>query len=78
MLSTHLALFRSSNPLLLDFSQKVHQDLLANDAELVRLAKKMREVVLSFREKGWGSEMRGSIAYKRAYFDLFRRVYEGL
>jgi hypothetical protein len=52
VLSAYLALFRSSNPLLLDFSQKVHQDLLANDAELVKLAKKMREVGLNFREKG--------------------------
>lgn len=77
MLSTHLALFRSSNPLLLDFNDKLHQDLLGNDPELIKLAIKMRKVVVSFREKGF-TDMKGSMAYRKEYFDLFRRVYDGL
>ena len=78
LLSTHLALFRSSNPLLLDFSDKLNQDLVGNDKEIIGLAKKMREVVRGFREKGWGKDMRGSIAYRRDVFEMFRRVYDGL
>jgi hypothetical protein len=77
VLSTHLALFRSSNPLLLDFNDKLHQDLLGNDQKLIKLAVKMRKVVVGFREKGF-TDMKGSIAYKKGYFDLFRRVYDGL
>jgi hypothetical protein len=77
VLSTHLALFRSSNPLLLDFNDKLNQDLLGHDQELTKLAIKMRKVVLSFREKGF-TDMKGSIAYRKVYFDLFRRVYDGL
>jgi hypothetical protein len=77
VLSTHLALFRSSNPLLLDFNDKLHQDLLGGDQELIKLAIKMRKVVVSFREKGF-TDMKGSIAYRKEYFDLFRRVYDGL
>jgi hypothetical protein len=37
----------------------------------------MRKVVVSFREKGF-TDMKGSIAYRKEYFDLFRRVYDGL
>jgi hypothetical protein len=37
----------------------------------------MRNVVVGFREKGF-TDMKGSIAYKKGYFDLFRRVYDGL
>ncbi|KAE9372579.1 hypothetical protein N431DRAFT_545182 [Stipitochalara longipes BDJ] len=77
VLSTHLALFRSSNPLLLDFNNKVHQDLLGGHQDLIKLAIKMRKVVVSFREKGF-TDMKGSIAYRKEYFDLFRRVYDGL
>lgn len=77
VLSTHLALFRSSNPLLLDFNDKLHQDLLGHDQKLIKLAVKMRNVVVGFREKGF-TDMKGSIAYKKGYFDLFRRVYDGL
>ncbi len=77
VLSTHLALFRSSNPLLLDFNDKFNQDLLGGDKHLITLAMKMREVVISFREKGF-AELRGSIAYRKEFFDLFRNVYDGL
>jgi hypothetical protein len=77
VLSTHLALFRSSNPLLLDFNDELHQDLLGNDQRLIKLAVKMRKVVVGFREKGF-TDMKGSIAYKKGYFDLFRKVYDGL
>jgi hypothetical protein len=77
VLSTHLALFRSSNPLLLDFNDKLNQDLLNSDQELLKLAMKMRKVVLSFREKGF-TDMKGSIAFRKEYFDMFRRVYDGL
>ncbi|KUJ13911.1 uncharacterized protein LY89DRAFT_736910 [Mollisia scopiformis] len=77
VLSTHFALFRSSNPLLLDFNDKPNQDLLAGDEELIDLAMKMRKVVLDFREKGV-RDMKGSIAYRKEHFDLFRKVYDGL
>ncbi|KAL5330721.1 hypothetical protein ACEPPN_000241 [Leptodophora sp. 'Broadleaf-Isolate-01'] len=95
VLSTHLALFRSSNPLLLDFSpkskdkdnskddskneneNKANRDLLGGDEKLVALAGKMRDVVLAFRERGC-PEMKGSLAFRKEYFDLFRGVYEGL
>jgi len=77
MLSTHMALFRSSNPLLLDMNDKSNQDLLRGDEELIKLAGKMRKVVLTFREKG-SPEMKGSIVYKKEYFDMFRKVYDGM
>lgn len=77
VLSTHFALFRSSNPLLLDFNDKPNQDLLGGDEELIDLAMKMRKVVLNFREKGV-RDMKGSIAYRKEHFDLFRKVYDGL
>lgn len=78
VLSTHLALFRSSNPLLLDFSSdNSNHDLLGNDEHLVNLAGEMCDVVLRFREKGC-PELRGSLAFRKGYFDLFRGVYDGL
>lgn len=77
VLSTHLALFRSSSPLLLDFSDKFNQDLLGGDKELLKLAGQMRDTVKTFREKGF-PDLKGSIAYRKEYFELFRRVYEGL
>ncbi|TVY80643.1 hypothetical protein LSUE1_G008368 [Lachnellula suecica] len=77
LLSTHMALFRSSNPLLLDLNEKLHQDLLSNDEELLELAEKMRNVVLTFRNKGT-PEIKGSIVYKKEYFEMFRKVYEGM
>lgn len=77
MLATHFALFRSSNPLLLNFNDRPNQDLLAGDEELIDLAMKMRKVVLDFREKGV-RDMKGSIAYRKEHFDLFRKVYDGL
>lgn len=126
LLSTHLALFRSSNPLLFSFSlptsssttscsphqsrksssrsssksssppssaatatsasspakdkdteEKNNNDLLGNDSHLLNLATKMRETVLVFREKGC-PEMKGSMAFKKEYLDLFRSVYVGL
>jgi hypothetical protein len=72
-----MALFRSSNPLLLDMNDKLNRDLIGNDDELADLSEKMRTVVLNFREKG-APEMKGSITYKKEYFELFRRVYKGL
>jgi hypothetical protein len=72
-----MALFRSSNPLLLDINEKHNRDLIGDDDELGNLCAKMRNVVLNFREKG-APEMKGSIAYKKEYFDLFRKVYSGL
>lgn len=72
-----MALFRSSNPLLLDVSEKLHRDLLSGDEELIELAGKMRNVVLTFREKGF-PEMKGSIAYKKENFEMFRKVYDGM
>ncbi|TVY34348.1 hypothetical protein LSUB1_G007181 [Lachnellula subtilissima] len=64
VLSTHMALFRSSSPLLLDLTEKSNRDLLGGDADLIRLAGDMRKVVLTFRDKGF-PEMKGSIAYKK-------------
>jgi hypothetical protein len=77
MLSTHMALFRSSNPLLLDFDEKLNQDLLQGEKELIKLAKRMRKVVIGFREKGF-PDMKGSLAYRKEYFDMFREVYAGM
>lgn len=74
LLSTHMALFRSSNPLLLEMDDKHNRDLVGGDDELIDLCLKMRKVVLTFREKGF-PEMKGSIAYKKEYFDMFRKVY---
>lgn len=72
-----MALFRSSSPLLLDLTEKSNQDLLGSDAELIGLAGEMRKVVLTFRDKGF-PEMKGSIAYRKEYFDMFRKVYDGM
>jgi hypothetical protein len=77
VLSTHMALFRSSNPLLLDFNEKLHQDLLQGDKELIKLAIQMRKVVMGLREKGV-PDMKGSLAYRKEYFDMFRKVYTGM
>ncbi len=51
--------------------------MLGGDAELIELAMKMRKVVLDFRDKGV-RDMKGSIAYRKEHFDLFRKVYNGL
>ena len=72
-----MALFRSSNPLLLDFNEKLHQDLLQGDKELIKLAIQMRKVVMGLREKGV-PDMKGSLAYRKEYFDMFRKVYTGM
>jgi hypothetical protein len=77
LLSTHMALFRSSNPLLLDMNDKSNRDLIGDDHELAELSAKMRNVVLNFREKG-APEMKGSITYRKENFELFRKVYKGL
>jgi len=77
VLSTHMALFRSSNPLLLDFNEKLSQDLLRGDKELIKLAIQMRKVVIGLREKGV-PDMKGSLAYRKEYFDMFRKVYTGM
>ncbi|CAG8975956.1 hypothetical protein HYALB_00007087 [Hymenoscyphus albidus] len=74
LLSTHMALFRSSNPLLLAMDEKNNRDLVGDDDELIGLCLKMRNVVLTFRDKGF-PEMKGSIAYKKEHFDMFRKVY---
>jgi hypothetical protein len=58
-------------------NEKSNQDLLSGDEELIKLAGKMRKVVLTFREKGF-PEMKGSIVYKKEYFDMFRKVYDGM
>jgi hypothetical protein len=71
-----MALFRSSHPLLLDMNDKLNRDLVGDDDEVIGLCGKMRRVVLNFREKG-APEMKGSIAYKKEYFDLFKSVYKG-
>ncbi|TAQ83156.1 hypothetical protein B7494_g8521 [Chlorociboria aeruginascens] len=76
LFSTHMALFRSSNPLLLDMNEKFNKDLVGGDLELIALAGKMKNVVTTFREKGC-PEMRGSIVYKREFFEEFRRVCDG-
>ena len=74
LVSTHMALFRSSNPLLLDFQDKFNQNLLGGDGELISLATRMRKVVMDFKAKGF-PDLKGSIGWKKEYFDLFRRVY---
>ena len=74
LISVHLALFRSSNPLLLDIGEKFNGDLLGNDRELVKLAGKMRGVVLGMKEKGF-PELKGSITYRKGYFEEWRMVY---
>lgn len=76
VVSTHLALFRSSNPLLLDMNDKFNRDLLQNDDELIDLAMEMRKVVMNFRDKGF-PDMKGSIAHRKEIFDMFRKVYGG-
>ena len=75
VLSTHLALFRSSNPLLLDVSDKFNQDLLGGHKALIKLGGAMRDVVRKMKDKGF-PELKGSITYRKEYFDLFRKVYD--
>lgn len=75
VLSTHLALFRSSNPLLLDMADPFNQKLLEGDNQLVKLAMEMRKVVITNREKGF-RDLKGSITYRKEYFDMFRKAYE--
>lgn len=74
VLSTHLALFRSSNPLLLDMNDQFNQKLLLGDEQLIRLATEMRKVVMNFKEKG-SRELKGSITYRKEYFDMARKAY---
>jgi hypothetical protein len=75
VLSTHLALFRSNNPLLLDVSDRLNQDLLGSDKHLIGLGGKMREVIMKMKEKGF-PDMKGSITFRKENFDLFRKVYD--
>jgi hypothetical protein len=75
VLSTHLALFRSSNPLLLDMSDPFNQKLVGGDKEVIKLATEMRKVVTTLKEKGT-KELKGSITYRKEYFDMFRKVYD--
>lgn len=77
LVSTHLALFRSSSPLLLDFREKFNKQMLGEDEELVKLAMRMRKVVLDFRSKGF-PDLKGSIVWNKEYFEMFRRVFDGL
>jgi hypothetical protein len=74
VLSTHMALFRSSNPLLLDMTDHFNQNLLGSNANLIELATEMRKVVMTLKEKGF-PELKGSITYRKEYFDMFRKVY---
>jgi hypothetical protein len=75
VLSTHMALFRSSNPLLLDMNDQFNAKLLKGDNDLIGLALKMRNVVVALKESGC-PELKWSIAYRKEYFDLFRRAYD--
>lgn len=76
LLSTHLALFRSSNPLLLSVEEKHNQDLLGSDKELLGFGTQMKKVIVGMRDKGF-PELKGSITFRKQYFDLFRLVYAG-
>lgn len=69
-----MALFRSSNPLLLDMADPFNQILLGSDRKLVELAGEMRKVVVALKEKG-APELKGSITYRKEYFDMFRKAY---
>jgi len=75
LLSVHMALFRSSNPLLLDLSDHFNQDMVGGDKNLIQLAKQLRGVVLNMKDKGF-PELKGSITYKKGYFDQWRRLYD--
>lgn len=75
VLSVHMALFRSSNPLLLDLSDHFNQDMVGGDKHLIQLATQMREVVVTMKDKGF-PELKGSITYKKGYFDQWRRLYD--
>jgi len=70
-----MALFRSSNPLLLDLNDKFNQNLVGGDKDVIELAGEMRKVVLNFKDKGT-RELKGSITYRKEFFDQFRKVYD--
>lgn len=55
---------------------KFNQDLVGGDSELIGLAVEMTKVVGKLRKRGC-REMKGSITYRKEYFDLWRQVYEG-
>jgi len=75
LLSVHLALFRSSNPLLLDLSDHFNQDMVGGDKDLIQLAQQMRRVVITMKDKGF-PELKGSITYKKSNFDQWRMLYD--
>jgi len=70
-----MALFRSSNPLLLDLNDHFNQDMVGGDKDLIKLATQMRGVVITMKEKGF-PELKGSITYKKGNFDQWRRLYD--
>lgn len=73
-MSTHAALFRQGSPLLLDFEDPFNRDLLAGDEEVIQMAMMMRRVVLGFRKKGF-PDLKGSVVWRKSYFDQMRRVF---
>lgn len=76
VMSTHTALFRTGSPLLLDFEDPFNRDLLAGDNEIIGMAMVLRKVVLRFRKKGF-PDLKGSVVWRKTYFDQMRGVFGG-
>ncbi|RDW70956.1 hypothetical protein BP6252_07519 [Coleophoma cylindrospora] len=77
LLSIHTALFRSSSPLLMDFSDMSKHDILAGDPELIDEAIYMRTINNRFRNVSYGRHFRSARAFEQQTVDKLRKVLDG-
>ncbi|RDW83523.1 hypothetical protein BP5796_05014 [Coleophoma crateriformis] len=77
LLSIHTALFRSSSPLLMDFSDVSEQDVLAGNLELIEEAAYMRTINDRFRNVSYGRHFRSARAFEQQTVDKLRKVLDG-
>jgi len=65
LLCTFEALFRTACPLLLDWNDPFSKELLANDEDLLALARKMGRTLRAYREKGHRRKFRVGFGYDK-------------
>jgi hypothetical protein len=54
---------------------KFNQSMVGGDKDVIKLARERHKVTMNFKAKG-SPELRGSITYRKGFFDQFRRVYD--
>lgn len=77
LLSVHTALFRSSTPLLLDFSSPFQQDLLGGDAELIAEVPELQTINDRIRFASYRKPFRSSRAFEEKTTHKLRKLFDG-